>query len=133
MPLRSPPRRRGTTLIEVLLGLVILSTLLVSVAMARGRFMRQWADADRRIAQTKAVDDLVSHWLAGPPESVPLAGQGVVDGNTWRTRLVRSQPAATLGAVVVRLELFDRSNAPAVTLDFLLHDARRPATQPAAR
>src|SRR6266404_4194709 len=105
-------RRRGTTLIEVLAGLVILGTLLVSVAAARGRFLRQWAEADRRLAIVKATDAMMANWLAGPAQNVPLRGEGPLSGVSecvWRARIVPNPEARHLGAVVVRAEVFDRS------------------------
>ena len=125
-PCRS--RRRGTTLIEVLLGLVVLSTLLVSVAMARGRFLRQWADADHKLAQCRAADALLARWLAGPPAAVPLAGRGTTDGTAWQTRVVPSPAAATVQAVVVRLDVFAADHSPPVSVDFLVHDVRTTST-----
>ncbi len=139
MTARSPPttRRRGTTLIEALLGLVVVSTLLVTVALARGRFLRQWADADRRLADCRAADALIAGWVAGPPSAIPLDGRGSLAPPataTWRTHVVRSPAAATLAAVVVRLDLFDRpAAAPTVSVDFLVHDRRAAATGPVAR
>src|SRR5438876_3770040 len=83
--------RRGTTLIEVLAGLVVLGTLLVSVAVARARFVHQLADAERRLRATRAVDTMLGTWFAGPTPAVPTAAEGSLDGAAdfaWRTRLV---------------------------------------------
>lgn len=128
---RYPPitLRRGTTLIEVLAGLVILSTLLVSVAIARGRFLRQWADADHRLAAVHETDKLLETWLSGPPQSVPISAQGMTDGpspHPWRTQIAPSANAQSVGAIIVRLQLFDHSanEAPLVQVDFLLRDPR---------
>jgi type II secretory pathway component PulJ len=137
--MRSQLRRkfRGTTLIEVIAGLVILSTLLVSVAMARGRFLRQWSDADRRIQVTQSVDHLLSRWLSAPPSALPISGQGNLEDAPnfiWRTRPMNDPAAGHFGAITVRLEAFDsRFQGPAiVTVDFLVHDIRldKASTQP---
>ena len=37
------------TLIEVLAGLAILGAVLASLSIARGRLLRQWADADKKL------------------------------------------------------------------------------------
>src|SRR4051812_22492085 len=83
---------RGTTLIEVLAGLVVLGTLLAAVAIARGRFLRQWADADRRIVVTQAADRLLAQWFSGPAPSVPVHGDGSLEalpGCEWRTSVLQ--------------------------------------------
>jgi type II secretory pathway pseudopilin PulG len=130
MPSSRRPRRyrRGTTLIEVLAGLVVLGTLLVSIAIARARFVHQSADADRRLRATRAADAMLATWFAGPTPAVPIRATGALDGEpdfAWRTRIIASPPAANLGAVVVRLEVTDRSMlnaaAPVVTVDLLVH------------
>jgi hypothetical protein len=124
------------TLIEILAGLVILGTLLVSVAIARGRFLRQIAEADRRLVAVRAADALLATWMSGPPQNVPVGKQGILDpvlSLTWRTRAIRDPDASRLGAIIVRMEVFDASSsalknagAPVFTVEFLLHDFRTP-------
>ena len=136
------------TLIEVLCGLVLLGTVLASVCVARGRFLRQWGAADRRLQAVRAVDAMLSQWIAGSPDSVPLPGYGHLQGAPnliWRTRRIREVNAANLGVVIVRLEVFQQvagssladfpddagnSRQPLLTVDFLLHDSRLAATPP---
>jgi prepilin-type N-terminal cleavage/methylation domain-containing protein len=128
--------RPGVTLIEILAGLVILGTLLVSIAIARGRFLRQIAEADRRLTAIHSADALLAAWMSGPAQNVPLAAQGALDQTqnfTWRTRVIRNPDATRVDAMLVRLEVFDRSTAaanamasPAFAVDFLLHDYRLP-------
>lgn len=129
------------TLIEVLAGLVILGTLLVSVSVARGRFVRQRAEADRRLAVVRAADAALARWLSGPPQNVPLRGEGTLDGAPgcgWTTRTVADPAAGRLGAVVVRAEFFDRSQSargarePLFGVEFLVHDFRKPVAPAAA-
>ena len=125
--------RRGTTLIELLAGLVVLGVLLVAVGMARARFMRQSAEAEQRLADVRAADALLSRWLDGPSPQVPLHDQGRLDGSAdriWRTRLKNEPSASALGALVVRLEIVDGHgphgpNAQAeFAVDVLVHDVR---------
>jgi hypothetical protein len=127
------------TLIEVLAGLVVLGTLLAAVTVARGRFLRQWSEADRRVQATRAVDALLSAWLSAPAEAVPLDAQGPLDGvpgHVWRTRRMHDAAANALGALVVRLDVIGPAAAgrePLLTVDFLLQQPRRPAATQAAR
>jgi hypothetical protein len=112
----------------VLAGLLVLGTLLVSVAIARARFVHQWWDADRRLRATRATDAMLATWFAGPTPAVPMSAAGALDGEpafAWRTRVVASPSAATLGAAVVRLEVTDRSMpnqaGPVVSIDLMVH------------
>jgi len=120
--------RRGTTLIEVLAGLVVLGTLLASMAVARGRFMRQWADADRRLQAVHGADALLARWLASPASHVPAPSSGALDGApgfTWRTTVMRDRGATSLGAFIVRLDVFDADvsrQKPVLSVDFLRHE-----------
>ena len=129
---------RGTTLIEVLAGLVVLGTLLASVAVARGRFMRQWAEADRRTRAAQAADALLAGWLAGPQSNVPAPAAGTLKNSpalSWQTRIMPDVVAGRLGAVKVRLEIFDRTGGwradradatPVLAVEFLMHKPPRP-------
>jgi type II secretory pathway pseudopilin PulG len=126
------------TLIEVVAGLVVLGTLLAAVTIARGRFLRQWGEADRRLQATRAVDAMLSEWLSGSPQAVPIRSQGPLIGGAanqiWRTQVIREPAAQELGAIVVRLEVFETSARakPSVAVDFLLPSPRAaaPSTQP---
>jgi type II secretory pathway pseudopilin PulG len=127
------PARRGVTLIEALAGLVILGTLLVSITIARGRFIRQRALAEQKLAATAAVDQLVSRWMAGGTSAIPTNAQGTLDdlpALTWRTHILHDRAAADLSASIVRLEVTDRKSTatPILTLDLLRRDDRRAPT-----
>src|SRR4051812_46494797 len=96
---RRAAHRRGTTLIEVLAGLVVLATLLVSVGMARARFLRQWAEADRKLQVIRSTDRLLGTWMSGPAEAVPVASEGALENVpkcVWRTRVLDDPAAAKL-------------------------------------
>src|SRR5216110_2439155 len=85
----------GVTLIEALAGLVVLGTLLVSITIARGRFIRQRAVAEQKIAAAAAIDVLVSKWMAGSGSAMPLTSAGPLDGlpnHTWHTRVLEIKP-----------------------------------------
>jgi hypothetical protein len=111
---------------------VILGTLLVSIAAARGRFLRQWAVADRRLAAVRAADALLADWMAGAPQNIPMHSQGTFPGLpncSWTTHVIPGGRAADLQAIVVRFEVFDRAAGaagdPLFNVDFLLHDFRK--------
>ena len=122
------PARRGATLIEVLAGLVVLATLLTAVGIARGRFLRQWAEADEKMRGARAVDALVATWVTEDSINVPLNSTGNLEGvpgGFWRTHLVAGAGANKLGALVVRLEVVRRtSNTPLFSVDLLAPQLR---------
>src|SRR5689334_2053162 len=98
---------RGVTLIEVLAGLVILGTLVAAIALARGRAMRQYADAELRLNAAHVADTMLARWLDGPPEQIPMRGGGAMPGMAgclWRTSPILNAQADQLGTVVVRFE-----------------------------
>src|SRR5688500_6139833 len=95
-PSPRPTRRRGMTLVEVVGGLALLGTLLVAVLLARGRYIRQAAIADRRLQAVAAADALLAQWHQDP-RSLPRAASGDVPGDgqfTWRTRTVSNGSVA---------------------------------------
>jgi Tfp pilus assembly protein PilV len=124
----SPPpartrARRATTLVEVLLGLVLLAALLVSILTARSHAARQTVLARAREDATRSADGLLTRWWADPA-TFPRSATGVMPGAprfTWRTRVVDNPSARNLGASVVRLEVSD-PDAPEilVAVDVLL-------------
>ena len=114
---------------------MVLGTLLVSITIARGRFVRQRAQAEQRIAAAAAVDALVSKWMAGDGAAIPLSAAGPLNGlpnHTWRTRVIEKKP--DLNASIIRLEVTNQSSdIPILTLDLLRHNDRRfakPAEKP---
>jgi prepilin-type N-terminal cleavage/methylation domain-containing protein len=132
--------RRGLTLIEVVVGLVLLGTLVAALAIARGRAIRQYARADVQLRASRAVDTMLTRWLEGPPGAIPIRGGGVlsgVDRCAWRTRPLRDESVEHLGAMRVRLEVWepdvsptrgadDESAAALLSVEFLV--PRPPAT-----
>jgi type II secretory pathway pseudopilin PulG len=101
------------TLIEIVVGLVVLAVLISSLAIARGRFLRAWSQGQRKLEATAAVDRMLSGWIGGGggDDSIPVPSQGAlngVEGCSWRTNWVVAEPgAARLRAGVVRLEVID--------------------------
>jgi prepilin-type N-terminal cleavage/methylation domain-containing protein len=109
--IRRPHHRpsHGLTLIEVLAALVIIAVLLGSVVMTQGRLTRQWAAADLTLRAIDAADELLMRWRR--EGDFPGEASGMLDEQlVWQTLVVPGVEADTLGAVVLRLEVFDRSH-----------------------
>lgn len=105
--------RRGLTLVEVVAGLALLSTLLVGVLTTKARVTRQWAHAQRRLEAAAAADRLMTSWWRDV-ERFPRNARGEVPGNSrlaWQTRTIRNDAVEAFGASTVRLEVFDERDA----------------------
>src|SRR5438874_7524978 len=117
--------RRGTTLVEVIAALVILGTILAAILIARGRFVRQDVQARRKIEATRALDALVDGWMNGPASAIPAHATGTFpdnSGQTWSTHVIHDPSAEEIGARVLRVDVFDRSErGPIVSVDLLMH------------
>ena len=104
---------------------MILGTILAAMLIARGRFVRQDAQAKRKIEATRALEALVGSWMNGPVSAIPVRATGLLaedSGHTWSTHLIRDPSAEEIGARVLRVDVFDRSERqPIVTLDLLIH------------
>lgn len=116
--------RSGVTLIEIVVGLVVLAVLVSSVTVARGRFMRQWSETERKLQAAKAVDRMLAGWIGGAgADSIPVPGAGNLDGVEgciWRTNWVNDPSATRMGAGVVRVEVLDGGKRVLV-VDVLKH------------
>ena len=97
------------TLVEVVASLALLASLLVGLLLAKARYTRQSALADRRLEAVRAADRLLSEWWADPAR-FPRRGAGrvdVVSNLAWQTSLVANPTLGELGAQVVRLQIID--------------------------
>ena len=109
--------RRGLTLIEVVAGIALLATLLVSTLAAFRAHASQVRSAKNRLAAIAVADRLLSEWMnAG---TLPGIGEteDVPDTKGWRWRIVRPEPTMELrrlNALAVRLEIVDSEPTPSV-------------------
>jgi type II secretory pathway pseudopilin PulG len=105
-------RRTGLTLVEVVAGLALLSTLLVAVLTTKARATRQWASAHRRVEAVSAADRLLAAWWQDV-DSFPRRASGRVPGDAafvWRTAPIANPDLKALSASVIRLEILDGGN-----------------------
>ena len=112
---RRQPARKAFTLVEVVVGCVLLATLLVSTLLAASRYRSQITRARQRQQAAYLADKLLATWWDSQ-KGIPLAESGVIEDPdrpnslslTWRTSVVSSR--TLLGAVhpVVKLQVFDR-------------------------
>ncbi len=111
---------KGMTLTEVVVSMVIVSTLLVASLRALQEHLKQ---ADRSYLKSQAVnaaETLLAGWFETGLSSVPPRSAGVVNHGTmfrWETSVTQQQPE--LGFQIVRLRLFDKDDGsiPLVSVD----------------
>jgi hypothetical protein len=135
--LRLRRRRTGLTLLEVVAGLALLSTLLVAVLTTKARVTRQSAHAQRRLEAVTAADRLLAGWWRDV-KRFPREGGGRVPGDAglaWRTTPVANAPVNAMAASVIRLEVIDVRNqdmrgAVLASVEVVLDDAPGPDTSP---
>jgi hypothetical protein len=101
------------TLVEAVAGLALLATLLAGLLLAKGRYTRQAALAERRLQAVAAADALLARWWREPAR-FPRVASGAVDDQdfSWRTRVVENRPLEELAAQVVRLEVLEDRPGP---------------------
>lgn len=107
--------RKAFTLVEVVVGCVLLATLLVSTLLATSRYRSQIARAQRRQQAVYLADTLLASWWDSQ-KGIPLAESGTVADPlkpnsaslSWQTSVVSSRNVLGVVHPVVRLQVFDR-------------------------
>ena len=115
------------TLVEVVIGLVLLATLVGGVLVAFGRHQRQVRLAEQRLQAARAADDLLATFYQGGKRRLVAPSQGILqsaEGSLiWRTSIARQALVDDLPVHVVRLELFaeseSRAGQPLVQVELL--------------
>ena len=100
-----PHSTRALTLIEVVASLALLGTLLVSIVLAQGRYVRQAALAQRKLEAVEAADELLEQWTQSD-EGIPTAGEGELDrAMIWQTEGLPTSVLDDIGVQQVRLTI----------------------------
>lgn len=100
-------RRRALTLVEVVVGLVLMATVLASSLLAFGAHQRQRRTANQKLVAVGIAEDLLNQ-LIDTREGIPPTAQGAIPGRPnwyWRTRVVGSTAPAGVPMQVIRLEV----------------------------
>ena len=118
-------KNAGLTLVEVVAGMALLSTLLVTAILSFGRLDKQIRESERRIEACHQADALLEYWM-GQTTVFPIGRSGTCDnGMVWKTRELKSTQIPSLQLSTVRVELYSAngeagSNEPLVQVDVLL-------------
>ena len=101
-------QRNGLTLVEVVAGLLLMSTLLVGILMACGGQIRQTKLAQRRLAAVRLADGLLTQWFNDSEQTLSESSGGSPEGSglSWQIRSVESgESCKAMNVEVVRLEI----------------------------
>ena len=117
----SPASNNGFTLIEVVASLLLVGTLLVAVLMAHRRSAHQTRLAGHRLTAIAALDQLLT--LRANPEGNSSGEEQLPTGKIpgpnpyqWRTIERYDSDAELLGALILRIEVFNPNYGQGETL-----------------
>jgi prepilin-type N-terminal cleavage/methylation domain-containing protein len=98
--------RGGFTLIELVVGLVLLATLLVSILLASARYEKSRRLAQNRSKAVQLADSLLADWFDSPG-GIPIQASGRFGNQDflWQTQLVRNDQLFGREVLIVRLEV----------------------------
>ncbi len=118
---------RGFTLLEVLVGLVLMATVLVAIILAAARHKQLLRLAADRQAAIDQADRLLQSWSESAT-GIPLsASQALpIRGWRWRTSVVANRSVFGRVCPVVRLEVLAISRSTGSELVLASVDTLRP-------
>ncbi|MFK7738312.1 MAG: prepilin-type N-terminal cleavage/methylation domain-containing protein [Pirellulaceae bacterium] len=98
--------KRGLTLIELVVGLVLLATVLVSILLASARYEKSSRLAKNRRQAVQLADNLLASWFDSP-RGIPIQAKGRfgIEDFVWQTQLVRNDQLFGRGVRIVRLDV----------------------------
>lgn len=103
--------KRGFTLLEVVVALVLMGSILVASVLAFSNHQRQLSLSKKRLRATRICEALVTQ-LRSQPGGTPVPAQGTVSGEpgwVWQTRWAGTTTIATIPLKVVELEVLQSS------------------------
>lgn len=104
--------RRGFILLEVVIGLVLLATVLVTSLLALGKQRRILRQANDRQQAISLADAFLTKWHQSTT-GVPLWGSGPIverAGWWWQTEVVANRLIFGKTRPIVRLQIIDRNS-----------------------
>jgi hypothetical protein len=126
-------RRCGITLVEVICGLGLAGTLLVSLILAHAAHARQIRQAHSKLDAVRALEDLRQRWTISEVTFEPGEWRTVPGHPAFLYGITERPPqagAVALGCRIHRLEIFaadaPRSARPLASVDLLLVDSHAP-------
>ncbi|WP_419189634.1 type II secretion system protein [Stieleria marina] len=123
---RSRRDRTGFTLLEVVIGVMLMASLVVGSLTALSRYRSSLAMAARKRQAMVVADDLLNVWVQSS-NGLPGASVGEVGGESlfrWQTRVLSQRLICGVQTEVVRLEIYHPQSSnvapyPLATVDYV--------------
>jgi prepilin-type N-terminal cleavage/methylation domain-containing protein len=129
---RLPSTRKAFTLLEVLVGVMLLGTLAVTILLGFKQHKRQLLFSEQRIQAVRECDLLLRNWT-NLPTGIPRQAFGSFQPNRpwiWRTNPVQQRLVFGQAMEVVRMEIYENDQPSArrlVMVDVLQTVAPKPS------
>ncbi|MFK8113467.1 MAG: type II secretion system protein [Rubripirellula sp.] len=128
--------RPAFTLIEVVVGVTLLASVLVSSILAFGAHHRQTRIAEAKLAAVAVADELMNTFIS-QPDGIPNAARGVIAGRPgwlWQTRMVGTARPAGVLMQVIQLQVIElkQGSVPQALATVEVVKAVKPSTEPSS-
>lgn len=123
---------RGLTLVEVVVGVVILGTLLVGITVASSRMMLKTHLTSLRIEAYDTADKMLAIWWSEGFQKMPRDDSGAIENKeNWRWRTSsRDAYIDGMDAEIVKLEILeDGFEKPLASVEILISDEKIDETE----
>lgn len=111
-------QRDGFTLVEVVVGLTLLATVIVSSLLAYSKHQKQVRLARSKIAAVQIADDLLNR-MSASRTGIPPAASGTIPEHptwSWRTSVTAETLRDPIPMQIIELQIIERENAATLNL-----------------
>ena len=111
-------QRYGFTLVEVVVGLTLLATVIVSSLLAFSKHQKQIRLARSKIAAVQIADDLLNR-MSASRTGIPPASSGPIQEHptwSWRTSVTAETLRAPIAMQIIKLQILERENEGTLNL-----------------
>jgi type II secretion system protein I len=111
-------QRGGFTLIEVVVGLTLLATIIVSSLLAFSKHQNQIRLARSKITAVQIADDLLNR-MSASRTGIPPAASGPIPEHptwSWRTSVAAETLRVPIPMQIIKLQIIERENESKLNL-----------------
>ncbi len=111
-------QRGGFTLVEVVVGLTLLATIIVSSLLAFSKHQNQIRLARSKITAVQIADDLLNR-MSASRTGIPPAASGPIPEHptwSWRTSVTDETLRVPIPMQIIKLQIIERENESKLNL-----------------